>query len=100
MYANSGKMIKVFTIILAVIVLVLVIYALYINKSRFYSPETVRYSRVTIDEKNDINELISSINDTRTKDKFVSEIKKVNNLNNLDNESVYGKTLLIPVINN
>jgi len=100
MNANSGKIIRVFTIILAVIVSVLVIYVLYINKSKFYNPETVRYSRITINEKNDINEIISSINDSRTKDRFVSEIKKVNNLNNLDNESVYGKTLLIPVINN
>jgi len=100
MYANSSKILKVFTIILAVVVSALVIYALFLNKSRFYSPETVRYSRVTIDEKNDINELLLSINDSRTKYKFVSEIKKVNNLNNLDNESVYGKTLLIPVINN
>ncbi|MBM3699927.1 MAG: hypothetical protein FJW68_03280, partial [Actinobacteria bacterium] len=93
MNANSGKIIRVFTIILAVIVSVLVIYVLYINKSKFYNPETVRYSRITINEKNDINEIISSINDSRTKDRFVSEIKKVNNLNNLDNESVYGKTL-------
>ena len=100
MNTNSDKILKVFTIILTVIVSVIVIYALYLNKSRFYSPETVRYSRITIDEKNDINKLLSSINDTRTKDKFVSEIKKVNNLNNLNNESVYGKTLLIPVIKN
>jgi cell division protein FtsL len=100
MYSNSGKIIKVFTVILTIIISVLVVYVLYLNKSRFYSPETVRYSRITIDEKNDINDLISSFNDTRTKEKFVSEIKKVNNLNNLDNASVYGKTLLVPVIKN
>jgi len=100
MNAIPGKIIKVFTIMLAVIVTVLVIYALYSNKSRFYNPETVKYSRITIDEKNDINTIISSIDDSRKKDKFISEVKKVNNLNSLSNESVYGKTLLIPVIKN
>ncbi len=78
----------------------LVIYALYTNKSRFYNLETVKYSQITIDETNDINDVISTYSDKNNKDKFISEVKKVNNLSSLSNESVYGKTLYIPVIKN
>lgn len=94
------KLKKVFIVILTIIVALLIIYALYVNKSRFYNPEIVMYSQITIDETNDINDVISEYSDTKNKDKFISEIKKVNNLNNLSNESVYGKTLYIPVIKN
>src|SRR4030042_705015 len=94
------KLKKVFIVILAVLVAFLVIYALYANKSRFYNPEIVMYSQITIDENNDINDVISEYSDTKNKDKFISEVKKVNKLSNLSNESVYGKTLYIPVIKN
>jgi len=94
------KLKKVFIVILTIIVALLIIYALYANKSRFYNPEIVMYSQITIDETNDINDVISKYSDTKNKDKFISEVKKVNNLSNLSNELVYGKTLYIPVIKN
>jgi len=94
------KIKKIFTLVLAVFVALLVIYALYANKSRFYNPETVKYSRIKIDESIDINDVISRYSDNSTKGKFISEVKKVNNLGNLNNESVYGKTLYIPIIEN
>jgi len=100
MNIKVGKIKKIFTLILAILVSFLVIYALYSNKSRFYNPETIRYSKITMNENTNINDLIESFSDNRTKDKFISEVKKVNNLNTLDNETVYGKTLLIPVIRN
>ena len=92
------KIKKVFIVILTVLIAMLVIYSLYANKSRFYKPETVRYSQITIDETNDINDVISAYSDKYNKDKFISEVKKVNSLSSLSNESVYGKTLYIPVI--
>jgi hypothetical protein len=94
------KIKKVSIVILTVIIAMLVIYALYANKSGFYNPETVKYSQVTIDETSDINDIISEYSDKNNKDKFISEVKKVNNLSSLSNESVYGKTLYIPVIKN
>src|SRR4030042_2013900 len=94
------KIKKIFILTLTFIIAMLVIYALYANRSRFYNPETVKYSQVTIDETNDINDVISLYTDKNNKDKFISEVKKVNNLSNLSNESVYGKTLYIPVIKN
>jgi len=91
------KIKKIFIIILAVIVSLLVIYALYSNKNRFYNPEVVKYSQVTIDEKTNLDKIISEYSKGENKEKFISEIKKVNNLNNLDDESIYGKTLYIPL---
>ncbi len=94
------KLKKIFIVIFSVLIAMLVIYALYANKSRFYNPETVMYSQITINETNDINDVISEYSDKNNKDKFISEVKKVNNLSNLNNETVYGKTLYIPVIKN
>lgn len=94
------KLKKVFIVILTILVVLLVIYALYTNKSRFYNPEIVMYSQITINENNGINDVISTYSDKNNKDKFISEVKKVNNLSSLSNESVYGKTLYIPVIKN
>jgi len=91
------KMKKIFIIILTIIVGLLVIYALYSNKNRFYNPEVVKYSQITIDETTNLDEIISEYSKGENKEKFISEIKKVNNLNNLDDESIYGKTLYIPL---
>jgi len=92
------KLKKFFIAILTILVALLVIYALYTNKSRFYDPEIVMYSQITINETNDINDVISDYSDKNNKEKFISEVKKVNNLSNLNNETIYGKTLYIPLI--
>jgi len=94
------KLKKFFITILIVLVTFLVMYALYENKSKFYNAEIVMYSQITIDDTNDINDIISSYSDDNNKDRFISEVKKVNNLSNLNNESIYGKTLYIPLIKN
>ena len=93
---------KVFILILGVIVAILVVFALYSNKSRFYdcSSSTIKYSQVTIDENTNIDEVILRYADYSNKEKFISEVKKVNKLSSLDNESVYGKTIYIPVVQN
>jgi len=94
------KIKRIFIIVLTLIVGMLVVYALYSNRSRFDSIEIIRYSQVTLDEKTDIKKIISSYEDGSSKEKIISEIKKVNNLPDLNNESVYGKTIYIPVIKN
>jgi hypothetical protein len=94
------KIKKTGILILALIVSFLVIYALYSNRSRFYSTEIVRYTQVTVDEKTDMEKIISACAGDNSKAEIISEIKKVNNLTDLNNESVYGKTIYIPVIGN
>jgi hypothetical protein len=94
------KVKKTGLILLALIVSILVIFAIYSNRSMFYSAEIIRYSQVTIDEKTDIEKIISTFAGDGSKEKVISEIKKVNNLADLSNESVYGKTIYIPVIEN
>ncbi|MCL5072107.1 MAG: hypothetical protein M1308_14640 [Actinobacteria bacterium] len=100
MYIKIEKLKRVFLTILTILVSLLVIYALYASRSKFYKPEIIMYSQITINEANDINEVISKYSDKINKDRFISEVKKVNNLSNLNNESVYGKTLYIPLIKN
>jgi hypothetical protein len=91
---------KTVVILLALVVSILVIYALYSNRSRFYDTEIVRYTQVTVDEKTDMEKIISACAGDKSKADIISEIKKVNNLDDLKNESVYGKTIYIPVIEN
>ena len=94
------KIKKTGLILLALIVSLLVICAIYSSRSMFYGAEIVRYSQVTIDEKTDMEKIISACAGDSSKEKVISEIKKVNNLTDLSNESVYGKTIYIPIIAN
>jgi len=101
MIINFAKIKKIFFMVLIIIVSALVIFAIYSNRSRFLSSgNTVRYSRITIDENTDINDIISEYTGQNTTDRLISQIKKINNLSSLSNESVYGKTLYIPVASN
>ncbi len=94
------KIKKISVMILVVMVSFLVIYALYANRTSFYSAEIVRYTQVVVDEKTDIEQIISTCTGDNNKEKIISEIKKVNNLTDLSNESVYGKTIYIPITAN
>ena len=94
------KIKKIGVIILALMVSFLVIYAIYSNRTRFYSAQIVRYTQVTVDEKTDMEKIISACAGDSSKEKIISEIKKVNNLRDLSNESVYGKTIYIPIVAN
>ena len=98
MNINPEKIKKIFIMVLIAAVAVLVVFALYSNKSRFFSSSTtVKYSSITIDENTDINDIISEYSSKNGRDKLISQIKEVNNLSSLSDESVYGKTLYIPV---
>lgn len=94
------KIKKIVVVLLALFVSLLVIYAIYSSRSRFYNTEIVRYTQVTVDEKTDMEKIISACAGDSSKEKIISEIKKVNNLTDLSNESVYGKTIYIPIIAN
>jgi hypothetical protein len=97
MSVKVEKIKRIGVVVLALMVSFLVIYAIYSNRSRFYSTEIVRYTQVTVDEKTDMEKIISSCAGDNSKEKIISEIKKVNNLADLSNESVYGKTIYIPI---
>ena len=47
-----------------------------------------------------MDKIISACAGDSSKEEIISEIKKVNNLTDLSNESVYGKTIYIPIIAN
>lgn len=100
MNIKTEKLKKTFIVILAIIVAFLVIYALFINKARFGDPVIIKYSQIKIDEYNDIDDIIDEYSNDKNKDKFISEVKRVNNLSSLSDESVYGKILYIPLIKN
>ena len=97
---NIAKIRRILIIVLTIFVCFLVIFAIYINKSRFYNSETIKYSRVTIDERTDIGKIIDQYSDEENKERFISELKKVNGIPDLSDEKVYGKTIYVPLISN
>ena len=100
MKINVLKVKKIFLFVLVIIVSLLVVFAVYANKSKFYRSNIIKYSQITIDEKIKISDIIDEYSDQDNKDIFITELKKINNLKSINNESVYGKTLIVPVIKN
>ncbi len=100
MKINVLKVKKVILFMLFIIVSLIVIFAVYTNKSKFYKSNIIKYSQITVDEKIKISDIIDEYSDQDNKDIFINELKKINNLKSINNESVYGKTLIIPVIKN
>jgi cytochrome c-type biogenesis protein CcmE len=100
MKINVLKVKEIILVVLVIIVSLLVIFAVYTNKSKFYKPSIIKYSQITVDEKIKINDIIDEYSDQDNKDIFITELKKINNLESINNESIYGKTLIIPVIKN
>ena len=100
MRINVAKIRKIFLVILTIIVCFLVLFAIYTNKSRFYTSETVKYSRVTVDEKTNIKTIVNQYTNQDNKERFISELKKINDLTDLSDERVYGKIIYIPLISN
>ena len=100
MRINVAKIRKIFLVILTIIVCFLVLFAIYTNKSRFYTSETVKYSRVTVDEKTNIKTIVNQYSNQDNKERFISELIKINDLTDLSDERVYGKIIYIPLISN
>ena len=86
---------KTFMVILIAIVSILVIMAFYSNRHKFSSLETVKYVKINISSPVSAYELADKYSDHKTKDRFVSELKKINDLGSV--ESIDKSTVLIPV---
>jgi len=67
------------------------------NRYKFAILSTIKYIRINLENSTNINDLANKYSDNRTKEKFVSEIKRINNMGSLDYISG-NKTIIIPLI--
>jgi len=91
------KIKKIFLYILLIVVFFLVMTAICSNRYKFASLSTIKYIRINLENSTNINDLANKYSDNRTKEKFVSEIKRINNIGSLDYISG-NKTIIIPLI--
>ncbi|MDD5621636.1 MAG: hypothetical protein PHQ09_00550 [Actinomycetota bacterium] len=88
---------KIFLYLLIIIVASLVIIAFYYNRYKFSGITTTRYTKVSLEYETNISELADKYSNDMTKSRFVSEIKKVNDIDNSD--YIPGNsTIIIPII--
>jgi len=88
---------KIFLYILIIIVSFLVITAFYYNRYKFSGITTTRYTRVSLEHETNIEELAEKYSNTITKSRFVSEIKRINEIDSSD--YIPGNsTIIIPII--
>lgn len=88
---------KIFLYILIIIVVCLVITAFYYNRYKFSGITTTRYTRVSLEHETNISELADKYSNNLTKSRFVSEIKRINDMDNAD--YIPGNsTIIIPII--
>ena len=86
---------KMFMIVLIAVVSILVIMAFYSNRHKFSTLDTVRYMTINISNPVSAFELAEKYSDSRTKERFVTELKKVNGLSSTDN--IEKNIILIPI---
>ena len=91
------KIKKIFLYVILIVVFFLVITAICSNRYKFTSLNTIKYIRINLENSTNINDLANKYSDNRTKEKFVSEIKRINNMGSLDYISG-NKTIIIPLI--
>ncbi len=88
---------KILFYTLLIIVICLVLAAFYFNKYKFGGINIIKYTRVNLESETNLDELASKYSDKETRAKFVSEIKRINNINYSD--YIPGNsTLIIPII--
>ena len=87
---------KISLTLLITIVSVLVLTAIVSNLNRFKSSDTVKYQSIVISEYQSFDDIALDYSDYKSKDKFISEVKKINNIENIEN--ITDKTLMIPII--
>jgi len=87
---------KVFMIILIVAVSILVLMAFYSSRDKFSGLDTTRYMRISLNNITSVQELAEKYSDSETKEKFVSELKKINEISS--SEYIDKKTVFIPVL--
>ena len=88
---------SIFLYILIAIVGVLVIVAVYSNRYKFAGSSTIKYAQVNISYESDIDEIVKKYSNPKTKVKFLSEVKKINNIESFN--YIPKKTLIIPIYN-
>lgn len=87
---------KIFMIILIIVVSILVLAAFYSNKHKFGGVDTIRYMKISLSSVTNVQELAEKYSDSETKEIFVSELKKVNDISSSD--YIIEKTVFIPVL--
>ncbi len=88
---------NIFLYILLAIVSFLVLIAIYFNWNKFDCGVTIKYDRINIDRETNINEIADKYTNYKNKAKFISEIKRINEINST--EFIPGNsTLIIPII--
>jgi len=89
---------KIFLYILITIVAFLVITAFYYNRYKFNGTTSItRYTKVSLEYETNLNELANKYSDNETKEKFVSEIRRINNIDSSD--YIPGNsTIIVPII--
>ena len=88
---------RIFLYILIIIVIFLVIVAFYSNRYKFTGLSTIKYTKICLKYETNLNDLAEKYSNPATKAKFVSEIKKLNNIDSY--EYIPGKTtIIIPII--
>lgn len=88
---------NIFLYFLIIIVSILVIVAVYSNKYKFTGSDILRYRQISLDNKNNLSEIVNNYSDYNSREKFLREMKKVNNISSLS--QVSKKTIIIPIIN-
>jgi exopolysaccharide biosynthesis protein len=91
------KIKKIFLYLLLIIVFLLIAIAIYSNSYKFKDINTIKYIKINIEKHTNIDDLANKYSDDRTKEKFVTEVKRINNMGSLDNISS-NKTIIIPLI--
>jgi hypothetical protein len=86
---------KMLMIILIAVVSVLVIMAFYSNRHKFSGFDTVKYVKISLSSPVSAAELADRYSGPESREKFVSELKKINNLGPA--EDINKNTVLIPV---
>jgi Na+(H+)/acetate symporter ActP len=88
---------KIILYILIIIVSFLVMTAFYFNRYKFSGINTIKYKTINIEDETNIDELALRFSDNITREKFVSETERINNINSL--EYIPGNSvLIIPII--
>lgn len=88
---------KILFYILLIIVTLLVLTAFYFNRYKFSSINIIRYEKVNLEEETSITEIAGKYSDNKSKEKFVSEIKRINNISS-PGYIPGNSTIIIPII--
>lgn len=94
MYKKAA--INIAYIITMIIVFILVFIAIYTNLDKFLPKQTIRYTQINIENGIRFDDLVSKYATQENKEAFITEVKKVNQLDNA--KYISKKSLIIPII--